>query len=834
MSGAPNIPSPSIPGRPAINVPGAAAGVGAPRVGPGAGVPNFGPPGVGVPRIGAGAPGAPPVAPFTPGMAQPSTNRRRGAPMLSSSTKVLNSLQNAEEHVQAEDIPADQQTAVNTEDSAELANLDESIFNINRIQKPTYEQNSDFTGKIAESIERAPEGSVLHIPPGTYHESLIITKKIHLVAQGECTIVSDCKSDTIAVQTDGVILTGFTILQEESQAAGALRVETGSAIFEDCNFDSRYMPTIAIRNSAIVNFTKCIIECHESNIIIMTQQAQAVFTETTVQKSAQNGVVLRNQTKALFEKCIFNEIGRCAIISADKTEFFCDDSTIMKIGGEGISISSCGQNTIVAKTQILECANVGILSYVVSTPVVRECTIKDCGRSLIEVTDGAALRSIQNRFQGGCKQALFATHHTTIASEGDTFQNLSFGIVGVERAMVYIVGSKFMDQVCGVVLSGQNVKCEADSLVCSDCSENGIFLANESSIMIANAEIKGCRGTGLLSVKSRDVWLRNCTFDDNKNNAIEFQNSNMVRIDYCKIYRSFGCGIIATASKITMKYCRFEDNNFYSIYTSCSTYSATECTIRGAKSDAIYVDDGKLDISWVRISDTTDVAIVCDKYATANIDKCIIEQSKIGIFTCEESRTNISQTTIDNTQNGIQISAKSDVRTRNCLYTNNKVGVAATDNAKILTYNDKYEANNTNVYLENGGEVTCDADVMLATEGPGIYIQKGTANLKGSLVKNAKNVGVYCKGKVTIQGCRIEACGSCGVVLEQGSEGVVKGSTIKENGDVGIMVSSGASEVSENNISGHKCYGLRICNDAEIAVIENSMFNNGICDISRD
>ena len=113
-------------------------------------------------------------------MAQPSTNRRRGAPMLSSSTKVLNSLQNAEEHVQAEDIPADQQTAVNTEDSAELANLDESIFNINRIQKPTYEQNSDFTGKIAESIERAPEGSVLHIPPGTYHESLIITKKIHL------------------------------------------------------------------------------------------------------------------------------------------------------------------------------------------------------------------------------------------------------------------------------------------------------------------------------------------------------------------------------------------------------------------------------------------------------------------------------------------------------------------------------------------------------------------------------------------------------------------------------------------------------------------------------
>ncbi|MBA4180210.1 MAG: hypothetical protein C0506_06425 [Anaerolinea sp.] len=89
---------------------------------------------------------------------------------------------------------------------------------------------------ITETIARAAPGDTILIPPGTYREQLVITKRVTLVGEKAPIIDGGRKGDVVVIAAEGVTLRGFVIQgsgTEVTAEPAAIRVTAPGATIEN-------------------------------------------------------------------------------------------------------------------------------------------------------------------------------------------------------------------------------------------------------------------------------------------------------------------------------------------------------------------------------------------------------------------------------------------------------------------------------------------------------------------------------------------------------------------------------------------------------------------------
>jgi nitrous oxidase accessory protein len=86
-----------------------------------------------------------------------------------------------------------------------------AVLAIALAQPATAAQAQGQPASIAAAIEAARPGDTVVIPPGEYHESVVITKPLTLVGKGLPVIDGGGAGDVVRIEADDVTLRGFVI-----------------------------------------------------------------------------------------------------------------------------------------------------------------------------------------------------------------------------------------------------------------------------------------------------------------------------------------------------------------------------------------------------------------------------------------------------------------------------------------------------------------------------------------------------------------------------------------------------------------------------------------------
>ena len=89
---------------------------------------------------------------------------------------------------------------------------------------------------IAGMIEAAQPGATIEVPPGHYHESLVIEKAVTLLGHGEAIIDGGATGDVVVIAAEGVTLQGFVIENSASDVSdepAGIRVTHDNATVAD-------------------------------------------------------------------------------------------------------------------------------------------------------------------------------------------------------------------------------------------------------------------------------------------------------------------------------------------------------------------------------------------------------------------------------------------------------------------------------------------------------------------------------------------------------------------------------------------------------------------------
>lgn len=187
---------------------------------------------------------------------------------------------------------------------------------------------------IGEAVEAACSGDVVLVAPGTYEESLDISKGLQIVGQGSCmeTILSWSRGNVITVRDGELRLIGLSILQKGKKGHG-VEVEGGNVTIEDCalNCSSADAALTGMGPRAVLTVRRSrISESPESGGIYAYGSAK-VLAEGNDVSGCRYGIVSRAHADLVIRKCTIRDCLISGVWIVEDGHAMIEDNTTARI-----------------------------------------------------------------------------------------------------------------------------------------------------------------------------------------------------------------------------------------------------------------------------------------------------------------------------------------------------------------------------------------------------------------------------------------------------------------------------------------------------------------------
>lgn len=167
------------------------------------------------------------------------------------------------------------------------------------------------TTTIAEAIRRAGDGSTILVRPGTYAETVVLNRPLHLVAApGERPVIAPAGGPCLVAGGEGATVTGFELRgaakaldpDTDVEAAATMPcvvVSSGTMQLEDALIAALAGPAIVVRDGARPLIQRNTIVETPGPSIIVRSGAEPTFLENSIEESG--SVVFSEGAKGVFQ-----------------------------------------------------------------------------------------------------------------------------------------------------------------------------------------------------------------------------------------------------------------------------------------------------------------------------------------------------------------------------------------------------------------------------------------------------------------------------------------------------------------------------------------------------
>ncbi|MEM3166211.1 MAG: right-handed parallel beta-helix repeat-containing protein, partial [Candidatus Methanomethylicia archaeon] len=422
------------------------------------------------------------------------------------------------------------------------------------------------------------------------------------------------------------------------------------------------------------------------------------------------------------------------------------NSTISNTLLEGIAIYGSGE-VYIYNTSIIRCGrsspSPGILILGPSIVHIENCTLQDNAWGIFALMD-----------------AEFRVFYTEISkSLVGTLLISSRGMIG---------GSSIHNNILDGVALFNSSNVYLDSSLISNNNGAGLLLTGNSIGIVVNSTIES-NGWGILAFDETNLNVFNSIIVNNLNEGIAFLSNGIADISYSSISINHIGLTLRRYSNSTILNSVIDSNDFAGI---------------------ILADNASIIVNGVRISSeipTKSYGIISYDWTNATINRSMIEQCNIGIFSVLNSSIKLTNSSISNANTvGILIIENAKINAQNLnLSFSNWAGIALYNNAtldasNIFIHNTTWEAivafQHSKLNLEN---------ISIMDTGRGITLRDySELTISESSIDNVMYEGLFIadNSKAHIEGIEISHVGISGISLYDYSNITLNNSIIQKSG----------------------------------------------------
>lgn len=290
---------------------------------------------------------------------------------------------------------------------------------------------------LTDAIRRAPEGSLLLVRPGIYHEGLLIEKELEIVGDGplEAIIVRSHASSCFVLRTDAATIRNLT-LRVETRAGGAhtggffaVDIAHGRPLIEACDISSDSLACVAIHNPTAAPLIRaCRIHHGADSGVYAFDGAQGVIEACDIHENTNIGVAITGGATTSLRDCHIRHGADAGLVVWERAASAIENCEIYANRRANVGVSDAGLASL-RRCRIHDGENTGVFTHRDGSATMEECDIYAHTEAEIAVSDGGDMRLRDCRIHEGQAHGVFVRDAGRALLEAcDVFRNHDAGL----------------------------------------------------------------------------------------------------------------------------------------------------------------------------------------------------------------------------------------------------------------------------------------------------------------------------------------------------------------------------------------------------------------------
>lgn len=269
---------------------------------------------------------------------------------------------------------------------------------------------------IAEAISRAADGATVFVRPGTYGESLVLDRPVHLKAaesgveapllappEGPCIVTRAASGSIVGLRLRGAV-------PAEAGAAPAvpcLDIAAGGVLVEDNEIDGRSGPAIRLRDGAAPAVRANTITGAGGSGILVSAGARGTILDNRIEGVGGAGIVVRGGSIPEIAGNTIADSGAAGVVFTEAAGGRFENNVVSSSGASGIEVGA-NADPVIARNRIESAGQAGIFVYDLGKGRFRDNEVLSSGFSGLVIVAGGAPDFVGNLVRDSAEHGILA------------------------------------------------------------------------------------------------------------------------------------------------------------------------------------------------------------------------------------------------------------------------------------------------------------------------------------------------------------------------------------------------------------------------------------------
>jgi len=243
---------------------------------------------------------------------------------------------------------------------------------------------------IGAALYAAPDGATLMVHPGTYAESLVISRPVMITAADlPGIVIVDAGAGPTMTMNSGCATIRQLMLCGRDPKAATVDVTGGTLTLEGCEVAASGKAAIDVHgDGAAVTMREGHVRNSAGNGVMISDGAGGTFERTVIEHIGSDGVTISAGADPAFRDCTIKDVAGVGLSAAASARGVVQGCEITRITGTAVAFRELS-STRMTSAWIHDTSDAGVLVSSGARPVIEDCEIRDTGSHGIVLTEEA-------------------------------------------------------------------------------------------------------------------------------------------------------------------------------------------------------------------------------------------------------------------------------------------------------------------------------------------------------------------------------------------------------------------------------------------------------------